>query len=99
MALTFAKNLWLQLETELASQSSLYGISSCRVPVNQLTFASMSSMLCWVLTYLMLFKAEWLGNRPLLYVFVSFFGPDGAQRAHSLRTKSKGMCKVKELPT
>ena len=57
----------------------------------------MSSMLCLVLTYLI--RAEWLGNPPLLYVFVSFFGPDGAQRAHSLRTKSKGMCKVKELPT
>ena len=57
----------------------------------------MSSMLCLVLTYLI--RVEWLGNRPLLYVFVSFFGPDGAQRAHSLRTKSKGMCKVKELPT
>ena len=57
----------------------------------------MSSMLCLVLTYLI--RVEWLGNRPLLYVFVSFFGPDGAQRAHSLRTKSKGMCEVKELPT
>ena len=57
----------------------------------------MSWMLCLVLTYLI--RAEWLGNRPLLYVFVSFFGPDGAQRAHGLRTKSKGMCKVKELPT
>ena len=82
MTLTFAKNLWLQHETELASQSSLYGISSCRVPVNQLTFPSMSSMLCLVLTYLI--RAEWLGNRPLLYVFCNFFGPDGAQRAHNL---------------